>query len=177
MMVDGDFVASKADGPIVFGDQKKAAIWILRTGQSQSYDQIFEIANHPTVKNSFTAHETGRNPGDNVADDPKPDEPAAEDEAKAPEPEPEDHDKIELKPEPAENKGVAGETQTPYIPASRMEPVGTLVPTKRQQARPSMPSAWRRWDLAARSWQNTIRQNWWTRPPSGFSILIEGETS
>lgn len=57
-------VVSSTGGPIIFGDQKQAGIWIIKEGQRQSPDQIFQIAVHPSGR-GFTVKEVGRsqNPG------------------------------------------------------------------------------------------------------------------
>ncbi len=52
------FVVSAKGGPVIFGDQKMAAKWILKNGQKDT-DQIFEIYNHPSGK-GFTVKERGR---------------------------------------------------------------------------------------------------------------------
>lgn len=55
---DFGFVVSNKGGPVIFGDQKMAAKWILKHGQKDT-DQVFEIYNHPGGK-GFTVKERGR---------------------------------------------------------------------------------------------------------------------
>lgn len=58
------FVMSDKGTPIIFGDQKSAAKWILSEGNKKSNGQVFEVANHPSGK-GFTAWERERiSPGD-----------------------------------------------------------------------------------------------------------------
>lgn len=55
--VDEDgYVRSTAGGPVIFGDQKQAARWILSSNKGR---QIFEIANHPVKNGSFTVRQRG----------------------------------------------------------------------------------------------------------------------
>lgn len=62
------YVTSSTGGPIIFGDQKQAARWILREGQAKSPDQFFEIAVHPSGQ-GFTVREAGRNAGSRASPD------------------------------------------------------------------------------------------------------------
>ncbi|CAK0773654.1 hypothetical protein WCLP8_5030012 [uncultured Gammaproteobacteria bacterium] len=55
----GTFVQSDTGGPIRFDDQKQAAQWILKQGNTTGTDQIFDIANHPGGQ-GFTVYERGR---------------------------------------------------------------------------------------------------------------------
>jgi hypothetical protein len=57
--VAGGYVVSDAGGPIRFGDQRRAARWIISEGQTKSPDQSFEIAVHPSGQ-GFTVRERGR---------------------------------------------------------------------------------------------------------------------
>lgn len=59
---DDGLVRSSKGGPVIFGDQKQAAKWILNVGHKTSPDQIFEIANHPSGK-GYTVRERGRAEG------------------------------------------------------------------------------------------------------------------
>lgn len=53
------FVVSDKGGPVIFGDQKMAAKWIVNQGHKLSPDQVFEIENHPSGK-GFTVRERER---------------------------------------------------------------------------------------------------------------------
>ena len=125
-LVEGDFVASMAGIPIVFQDQKAAAAWIIRVGHKNSYDQVFEIANHPLAtgqRGIFTARERDRvaNPDRKPNNDQKPPE---DDDAPSPPPPPPPPPREKAAPVDAEAK------QVPYNPGSEHgNPVGTLVPT------------------------------------------------
>jgi hypothetical protein len=64
------YVKSQGGGPIVFPDHVAVAKWITKVGHVESPDQIFDVANHPTVKKkgstgrqseaALTVIETGR---------------------------------------------------------------------------------------------------------------------
>jgi hypothetical protein len=51
------FVTSTNGNPVHFGHQRDAGWWILKKGNKQSKNQVFEIANHPSGK-GFTVRET-----------------------------------------------------------------------------------------------------------------------
>ncbi|CUW38782.1 protein of unknown function [Magnetospirillum sp. XM-1] len=75
------FVKSEKGGPVIFGDQKQAAKWIINEGHKKSPDQVFEVSNHPSGK-GFTVKERGRT----AQEPPKTETPAPE--AQAPQPGP-----------------------------------------------------------------------------------------
>ena len=56
------FVTSTNGHPIHFGHQRDAGWWILKKGNKQSSNQVFEIANHPSGK-GFTVRETHKTEG------------------------------------------------------------------------------------------------------------------
>lgn len=68
--VDGDgFVMSDKGAPVFFSHQRDAGWWILRTGNKQSPDQVFQIANHPggegfTVQVTHTKDKPGGSSGE-----------------------------------------------------------------------------------------------------------------
>lgn len=54
------FVLSDKGGPILFQSQREAGTWILKHGNKQSRDQVFDIANHPDVFGKFSVQERMR---------------------------------------------------------------------------------------------------------------------
>jgi hypothetical protein len=74
---DGNFetnedghVTSTNGNPIHFGHQRDAGWWILKKGNKQTKNQVFEIANHPSGK-GFTVRETHKaDPGSGPKEEP-----------------------------------------------------------------------------------------------------------
>ncbi|MGZ8482329.1 MAG: LPD38 domain-containing protein [Candidatus Binatia bacterium] len=122
--VDGDgFVKSENGSPIAFENQKMTAAWILKVGHKTSPDQVFEISNHPTLKNTFTVIERAESIKN------RKDSQAAQDEGK---PEPE---KKAAKPKKENTeKETKFQVMMDYANVTRAQEVGTLIPVNQRDA-------------------------------------------